>query len=347
MNNSLKAVAIAAALGLCALPVRAMNLTIETTAPGGAPHLSVTHLAEVLAGDKVADLQVQAGQTLTNSVLNVAEGKSDMSSAPLVLPFLLKLGAGPYAARKKDGAALAANLRALWPYNFGGFALLAYDTKGIKDWDQIKGLTVYNGPPRGAALTMARQMIQLVTGYQDGTDYKGIQVNWGQRDKTVLDGSADVNLLPATIPAEWIVTAQAAGKVSVISVPKAKFESEAFLRWATSPGVAPIELPVADMGYGDGVTVLTEDGIYRSVVTTGAEIANASMPDATAKALVAAYIRHMDALKAKTPWARHLGVGVLDAKKSGFCGANPLKYHAGAVAAWEEAGYTVPDCAKP
>ena len=28
------------------------------------------------------------------------------------------------------------------------------------------------------------------------------------------------------------------------------------------------------------------------------------------------------------------------------CGPNPLKYHPGAVAAWEEAGYTIPDCAK-
>jgi hypothetical protein len=29
-----------------------------------------------------------------------------------------------------------------------------------------------------------------------------------------------------------------------------------------------------------------------------------------------------------------------------MCGLNPLKYHPGSVAAWEEAGYTIPDCAK-
>jgi hypothetical protein len=30
-----------------------------------------------------------------------------------------------------------------------------------------------------------------------------------------------------------------------------------------------------------------------------------------------------------------------------MCGPSPVKYHPGAVRAWEEAGYTVPDCAKP
>ncbi len=347
MVKSLKLAALVAALGVAALPVQAANLTAETTAGGGAPHLSVTHFAEAAAAEGVADLQVLAGQTLTNSVLNVAEGKSDMASAPLILPFLLKLGAGPYAAKKKEGAELSANLRALWPYNFGGFALLAFDSKGITSWDQLAGKTIYNGPPRGAALTMSRNMLQLVAGIKEGTDYKGIQVNWGQRTKTVLEGAADATLIPATIPSDWIVAAQAAGKVTVISIPKEKFEGEPFQRWATAPGMAPLEIKATDMGYGDGVTIVSEDGIYRTVVTTGAEVVNKSMSDEMAKSLVSVYIKHMEGLKAKAPWAKHLNVGVLDAKASGFCGANPLKYHAGAVAAWEEAGYTVPDCAKP
>jgi len=29
-----------------------------------------------------------------------------------------------------------------------------------------------------------------------------------------------------------------------------------------------------------------------------------------------------------------------------MCGPNPLKYHAGAAAAWEEAGFEIDDCAK-
>ena len=65
-----------------------------------------------------------------------------------------------------------------------------------------------------------------------------------------------------------------------------------------------------------------------------------------AKALTKAHIDTLDRLKVKAPFAMHAGYGVVDIIKSGMCGANPLKYHAGAVAAWEEAGYKIEDCAK-
>ena len=50
----------------------AENLTAETAAPGGSIHLSMAHLAEVAAEAGVANIQVADGQTLTNSIQNVA-----------------------------------------------------------------------------------------------------------------------------------------------------------------------------------------------------------------------------------------------------------------------------------
>ena len=38
--------------------------------------------------------------------------------------------------------------------------------------------------------------------------------------------------------------------------------------------------------------------------------------------------------------------GETDVALTDMCGLNPMKYHPGAVAAWEETGYTIPDCAK-
>ena len=40
------------------------------------------------------------------------------------------------------------------------------------------------------------------------------------------------------------------------------------------------------------------------------------------------------------------GTTALVTGSSGMCGANPIKYHKGAVRAWEEAGYKIADCAK-
>jgi TRAP-type uncharacterized transport system substrate-binding protein len=335
------------ALGLSGLAHAAENLSAETAAPGGAPHLSVSHLAEVAGEAGIANLQLQSGQTLTNTVMNIANGTTDVGVAPLVLPFLLKLGRGPYSKQGKEGAALADKLRALYPYNFGSYTLFGFQSAGITSYEQLKGKTIYNGPPRGGALVGARQMLQLVGGIKEGDDYKGVQVNWGQANKTIADGTADFNLLPLTFPSDRVAAGQAAGAMTLVSVPKATFESESFQKWARTPGNAPVEIAIADMGYGDDVKIISEDDTFRGVNITGAEIVSADMSDALAKSLTATYIASMDALKAKTPWAKNIGVGELDAVKSGFCGPNPLKYHPGAIAAWEEAGYTVPDCAKP
>ncbi len=265
-----------------------------------------------------------------------------------MLPFLLSRGLGPYGKTGKEkGAELAANLRALYPYQFGSYTLFAYETNGITGWDQLEGKTIYNGPPRGGALAGARQMLQIVAGLKEGEGYNGIQVNWAQSSKTVTDGSADVNLLPGTFPSDRIVGALSAGNINIISVPKATFEAEGFQKWARSPGNAPVVLEEAELGYSEGVTLYSEDGTFRGVNITGAELTHAGLDFDVAKAMTAAYIASMDALKAKAPYGKTIGIGVLDAVKSGFCGPNPLKYHPGAVAAWWQAGVDVPDCSKP
>lgn len=340
--------ALAAAGLFASAGFAAENLTAETGPPGGAPHLSMIHLAEVVGEAGIANLQVQESQTLTNSILNLAQGKTDIAGTPLVLPFLLSKGRGPYSKTGgKAGKKLAANLRALYPYSFGAYHLFAFQSSGITSWKQLKGKKIYNGPPRGGALVGARGILQLVAGLKEGKNYTGIQVNWGQAIKTILDGSADANLLPNTFPGDRIVAAQAAGKVNIISVPKATWESAAFQRYAVSPGNAPLAIAGNKMGYGSGVKLISEDGMFRGVGITGAEVVNKNMSFAIAKAITAQYIKTMDRLKGKAPYAANIGVGVLDPKQSGFCGLNPLKYHAGAVAAWKEAGKNVPDCALP
>ena len=118
-----KVITACVAIGLSGIAQAAENLSAETASPGGAPHLSVSHLAEVAGESGIANLQLQSGQTLTNTVMNIANGTTDVGVAPLILPFLLKLGRGPYSKQGKDGAALAEMLRALYPYNFGSYSL--------------------------------------------------------------------------------------------------------------------------------------------------------------------------------------------------------------------------------
>ncbi|MDP5347017.1 MAG: C4-dicarboxylate ABC transporter substrate-binding protein [Paracoccaceae bacterium] len=305
------------------------NLTVETSSAGNSPHLSTLHLADVVGRMGIANLQVQEGQTATNSMLNVAEGKSDIVTAPTLLHFLLEKGRGPFSSVGERGQEIAPNVKV--------------------SYTDIKGRTVWNGPPSGAALTVGRQTLQLGSGgFKDGEDYKGLQTNWGQLPTALVDGSAEAFMVPITFPSDRVVTALAAGNVNIISFPKDIWESEGMQKFLKAPGNAPVVIKGEEMGYaeGSGVTLISEDGMFRSPGVPFATVARADLPDDVVKAIVAAYIATLPELKTRSPYAANVNYDVVDADVTGLCNGLSLKYHPGAVAAWEEAGYAIPDCAK-
>ena len=320
-------------------------LSAETGPPGTVPFTASTALAEIAAATGIADMQVADSQTLTNSLQNVAEGKTDVSAAPLILTFLMSRGAGPYAKLGKEkGAELASNVQALYTFNYGGFGLYAYNSSSVKGWDNVAGKTILNGPPRGGALTHGRGILKLVSGVEDGKEYKGVQVNWGQMPKTITDGSVDAMMLPVTFPDARIIRALSAGDMTLWSVPKAIWESKGMQKYVKAPGTGSANFPLSDLAPIEGLTIVSEDGMWRSPTTLGAEVVNASMDFETAKALTKAMLDNVDTFLTKAPYMGTTQVGSVGV---GLCGPIPLKYHPGAIAAYEEAGMTVPDCAKP
>jgi TRAP-type uncharacterized transport system substrate-binding protein len=347
MKKILVAVSAVALSGFATGAHAVVNLTAETASPTSAPGVSVVAFAEAAAKHNVADMQVTTGQTLTNSVQNVAEGKSDIAAAPFVLPFLMSRAVGPYAKLGKEkGAELTSKLAVLYTYRIACQGLYAYDSSSFPGYDGIKDATIYNGPPRGAALTNARDLVRLVTGLEEKKDYTGVQVNWGQAVKTIQDGSADAFVLPMSFPDGRMTAALSSGDMTIWSMPIAAFDGEQFGKFTKRPGTVAVTLPINEMGWKSGVSVVSEDDNFRCPGTVGGEIVNTSMSFDTAKGLTKAFLDSLDDIKAKAPFMANSWHGETDIALTDMCGLNPLKYHPGAVAAWEDAGYTIPDCAK-
>lgn len=345
--NLIAGLAISASLVTPALAQ--VNLSAETANANGVPGNTVLALGEFANAAGVANVQVATGQTLTNSIQNVAEGKSDISAAPFILPFLLSRGVGPYAKLGKDtGAEYADRLAVLYTYRFGVFTLSAFNSSSVKGWDTLEGTTIYNGPPRGAALTNARGVVKLATGLGDGEGYTGVQVNWDQAVKTMTDGSADAFVLPSSFPDGRHTAAVASGGITMWSMPKAAFESDATQKYMGAPGSGKVDIPLSEAIQPEGVKVVSEDDRFRGVATVGGEIVRKDMDEELAYQLTKAVLDNLDAIKSKTPFLPQVSLGeIADTATTGMCGAMPLKYHPGAIRAWEEAGYSVPDCAKP
>lgn len=340
--------AVAVALSLATGAWAQANLTAETANAAGVPGNTVLALGEFAAAAGVANIQVATGQTLTNSIQNTAEGKTDISATPFILPFLMSRGAGPYAKLGKEkGAELASNLSVLYTYRLGTFTLSAFNSSTVKGWDDLEGATIYNGPPRGGALTNARNVIKIASGLEDGSGYTGVQVNWDQGVKTMTDGSAQAFVLPSSFPDGRHTRAVASGKMTMWSMPKDIFEGDAAQKYMKAPGSGTVLIPLTEAVQAEGVEVISEDDMFRGIATVGGELVHVDMDEALAYQLTKAVLDNLDAIRAKTPFMANVALGEIgDLSITGMCGAMPLKYHPGAVRAWEEAGYTVPDCAK-
>ena len=322
-----------------------VNLTAETASPGGATHLSPAHMTEIAGTQGIANIQLAEGQTLTNSIQNVAEGKTDIAGTPHILPFLMSRGAGPYGSLGAEkGAELASNLRAINPFTLGIFLLYAYDAKNIGGWNDLEGRKIYNGPPRGGALTNARSMIQIVAGLKDGEGYEGLQTNWGQGTALVTSGEPDAVVLPELFPGSRMTAVLAAGNMTAWSMPKEAYESDAMQKYMAAPGSAPFTAVAADIetALGDGWTVVSEDETFRAFATIGGNVVHKDMDSDLVYKLVSAYVATLDDLKAKAPYGNTVN---FDNPMLGMCGANPVQYHPAAARAWRDAGYELDDCA--
>ncbi len=351
MLRTLKTAALAVTAALTASSVVAqVNLTANTAGAGTASGLTATAMVEYASDGGYANIQLKDGQTGTLYVQALAEGKVDLANGPFILPFLLNRAAGPYASLGKEtGAELGPNVQLLYPYTLSIFTMWAYDAKGISGWDDLKGRKVLNGPPRGAAVTNSRALIQMFGGLKVDEDYESVTVSWNQAASAVIDGTADVAVIPAVFPGPRVSRAGAAGAMTMYSMPKEVYESEAAQKLLNKPGSVAFQIPVADVkaGLGDGWTVASEDDTFRGMAVTGGMFINRGVDEEIAYQLAKSHIDNLDNHKKIAPFMASLNFGVLDQKVAGLCGPNPVKFHPGAARAWEEAGFAVPDCAKP
>ncbi|MEP5153811.1 TAXI family TRAP transporter solute-binding subunit [Planktotalea sp.] len=329
------------------------TLTAETTTPGSTPHYIDSTLAAVLDSAGVATMQITEGATLTNSVQAVAEGQLDMAPAPLILPFLLSRGIGPYSGiGPEKGAELASNIRILF-FNAGSAQMFGYyNSNPIEDIRDLAGKRIWNGPPRGAALTSGRAMIQLLSGVKDGEGYEGVQNPWPDTVSAITGGSVDAWTIPEGLPSGREIAIAAAGGITIHDVPSDILASELGQQILSAPGHAPYSVPVEEVraAYaGNDITIVTDDDTFDSFATAFGQIVPATMDDDLAYNITKAYLAAEDRFLTGSPRGPYLGLsfGDIEGTSQGVCGAVQVKMHAGAIRAYEEAGHTVADCVRP
>ncbi len=349
-----KSTFLGAALALAPFAVSAQQtLTAETISVGSTPHYIDTTFAAALESAGVATLQITEGATLTNSVKAVAEGRLDIAPAPLILPFLLSRGIGPYSGVGAEaGKELAANIRVIF-FHAGSHQIFAYyNSNPIEDITKLDGKRIWNGPPRGAALTSGRATVQLLSGLKEGEGYEGVQTPWPDAIPTITGGSVDAWTAPDGLPSGRQVRVAAAGATTIHDIPSALYNSELGKQITAAPGHAPFSMPVEEYraAYaGNDITIVTDDDTFDSYSTAFGEIVPAGMDEQLVFDIVTAFLGSQERFEKGAPIGPNLNLtfGDIDGKSQGVCGAVQVKMHPGAIRAYEAAGFSVADCLRP
>jgi hypothetical protein len=176
-------------------------LRADTGSPGGSAHTATVVLGKVLGSKLGFTLQVNDKQTLTRSALKLGRGQLDWFPFPTTVYFLMTKGKGPYKKEpmKTKALELSKNLRSIWGWSANIFHFVTFKTDEIKTFQDLKGKSIYTGPPSGAAAVISESIIKAVTGYKPNVDYKAVRLPWGGGLQAMLDGKLDVFARPCAL----------------------------------------------------------------------------------------------------------------------------------------------------
>ncbi len=327
--------ALQAATGISLLLATSASAEVlkgETAGVGDPVHTMFVAFANQ-AGKSDVTIQVNAGQTLTKSMLKGAKGDIAFFSS---VPSLVNLMAGQKRMYKKIDAApeLSKNLRAILGFKAGAYHPVTLAGSGIESWDDIKGKTVFTGPPAGSASATSEALIKIITGYEAGSDYKAVRLSWGEGYAALSDGKIDMMVRPAEVGSANIEQFGLSGEFRVLSIPDAARDSDAMKALFGRPG--------RGMASFDG-------GIYKGQLTSGDITAlgffqfvgtHAGVSDDVVYKATKAFWENIGEVQATAFFLKEV------TKETAFTAIN-VPLHPGALRYYDEAGFSVPEALRP
>lgn len=300
----------------------------ETAGVGDPVHTMFVAFANQAAKADVS-IQVNAGQTLTKSMLKGAKGEISFFSS---VPTLANLMAGKKAMYKKieEAPELAKNLRAVLGFKAGAYHPVTLAGSGIEKWEDLKGKTVFTGPPAGSASRTSEALIKIITGYEAGKDYKAVRLSWGEGYAALADSKIDMMVRPAEVGSANIEQFGLSGEFRVLSIPDTARDSDAMQKLFGRPGRGMMTF--------DG-------GIYKGQQTSGEITAlgffqfvgtHKDMDEEIVYKATKAFWENIAEVQATAYFLKEV------TKQSAFTSIN-VPLHAGALRYYKEANFDIPE----
>ena len=285
------------------------------------------------AGKAGVEIQVNAGQTLTKSMLKGAKGDIDFFSSVPSLANLMSRQARMY--ENVEGAAeLAKNLRSILGFEAGAYHPVTLASSGIEDWPDLKGRTVFTGPPAGAASATSEALIKIITGYEAGKDYTAVRLGWGEGYAALADGKIDMMVRPAEVGSANIERYGLSGEFRILSIPDDVVDSDAMQKLFGRPGRGMLQF---DGGLYKGQlnkSTITALGFTQFIGT------QVGVSDDIVYAATKSFWENLDEVHATAFFLQAV------TPETAFTAVN-VPLHPGAARYYQEAGIAIPESIQP
>ena len=329
--NRIQLTALAATLsaGLVAGGAQAATtVKMATIAPGTSAYLTMTTMAKIVnqEQDKVK-IQVDATGAATKHMVEVAQGKLDMSmSAPTVFAFM-KNGTRMYK-KLKSAPKLSENLSLMMWFPYGTYKFVTYEADGMKTMADMKGKKVFLGPPGGGAFAAARGWTKVTTGMEPGKDFKSVKASWSSALQGFQDRQIDVYTIGCIDPCPQLEQLSVTNKLRFLSSDDAAM---------TSPGMKKFLIRGRSLAktkggaYGERANADPVNALQAVVGVT----VRRDMDEDTVYTMTKAFWEGVKKARASTPWLADITLEY--AVQEGG-----MTLHPGALKYYKEIGLAVP-----
>lgn len=334
MFNVRKIAAVAAVVVAAVVPASASAQIFkgETAGVGDPVHTMFVTFANQ-AGKAGVDIQVNAGQTLTKSMLKGGREEIDFFST---VPSLVNLMKGQQRMYEKveDAPAAASQLRAILGFKAGAYHPITLAGSGIESWEDLKGKTIFTGPPAGSASATSEALIKIITGFEAGTDYTAVRLSWGEGFAALADNKIDMMVRPAEIGSSKIEQFGLSGEFRILSIPKEVITSEAMQALFGRPGRGMIQFDGGTYKGQQTQGEITALGFTQFVGT------HASVSDDVVYSATKSFWENLEEVHATAFFLKDV------TPESAFTAVN-VPLHPGAAKYYDEAGIAIPDALRP
>lgn len=326
------AIAGACLAGMASTAGATETLRMATIAPGSSAYLVMTTMATLVnqAQDDYR-ISVDATGAATRHMLEVATGELDMSmTSPIIYHFMREQRA--MYQELPEAPELAENLQLMLWFPYGQYHYVVYADSGIETLEDIRGRSVFLGPPGGGAWNSAHAWVEGMTGMTAGEDYENVRGSWSSAVQGFQDRQFDVFVNGGIAPFPQVEQLALSSQLRLLGLSEEAFEANEEAQAMTSRLGAEIGIIPAGI-YGDGV-VNTED-VYTHGASVGVTV-RADLDEETVYLLTRSFWEQAQAAAADQPWLRNV---TLDYAVR----AAGMTLHPGALRYYEEIGLDIPE----